>query len=91
MKRIVTIFICFCTITIFLWGRTRFQKPIDIGISGGAPEASGVAPDADPPIEWSENKNVRWKTAIPGQGHATPIVWDDTVFCNNSHQYLTNR
>ena len=25
------------------------------------PLATGVAPDATPPLEWSESKNIRWK------------------------------
>jgi outer membrane protein assembly factor BamB len=29
---------------------------------------------------WSEERNVCWKTEIPGEGHATPIVWGDQVF-----------
>ena len=44
------------------------------------PEANGVAPEADPPVEWDTEKNVRWKTPIPGKGSATPIVWKDRVF-----------
>lgn len=44
------------------------------------PLATGVAPHADPPIEWSETKNVRWKVELPGKGHSTPIVWGDRVF-----------
>jgi outer membrane protein assembly factor BamB len=44
------------------------------------PEANGVAPEANPPIEWSETKNVKWKIEIPGKGHATPIIWEDKVF-----------
>lgn len=44
------------------------------------PSGTGVSVDADPPTEWSESKNVRWKTRIPGRGHGTPIVWDDRVF-----------
>ena len=44
------------------------------------PLATGEAPRADPPVEWSEVKNVRWKTELPGQGHSTPIVWGDRVF-----------
>jgi len=31
-------------------------------------------------VEWSEDKNVRWKARIPGQGHATPVVWGDRIF-----------
>ena len=38
------------------------------------PDGSGVAPQADPPLEWSETKNVKWKVEIPGSGSATPVV-----------------
>ena len=48
------------------------------------PLSSGVAPHADPPIEWSEDKNVRWKTALPGLGHSTPAVWGDRIFVTSA-------
>ena len=44
------------------------------------PDATGVSPDADPPLEWSETKNVRWKVEIPGRGSASPVVWGDRLF-----------
>ncbi len=44
------------------------------------PQATGVAPNAHPPSEWSETQNVRWKVEVPGVGHATPIVWGDRVY-----------
>ncbi len=44
------------------------------------PLANGLAPKADPPTEWSETKNVRWKVEIPGSGSATPAVWGDRIF-----------
>src|ERR1051325_1122577 len=44
------------------------------------PHQDGVAPKADPPMTWSETKNVKWKVAVPGEGHATPIVWGDKIF-----------
>lgn len=43
------------------------------------PLANGVAPHADPPTEWSEQRGVRWKTAVPGRGTSTPIVWNEQV------------
>ena len=43
------------------------------------PNATGVAPSGDPPVEWSESSNVKWKVEIPGRGHATPIVWEDQM------------
>jgi outer membrane protein assembly factor BamB len=44
------------------------------------PYMTGVSKTADPPIEWSETKNIRWKVEIPGRGSASPIVWRDRVF-----------
>lgn len=44
------------------------------------PQFTGVAPDGNPPTEWSDTKNVKWKVAIPGRGHGTPIVWKDRIF-----------
>ena len=41
---------------------------------------TGVSRTADPPTRWSEQENVQWKVAIPGQGTSTPIIWDDKVF-----------
>ena len=44
------------------------------------PNQNGVVHRGDPPLEWSEGKNIRWKVPIPGHGHATPIVWGDRIF-----------
>lgn len=44
------------------------------------PEATGVAPLGEPPVEWSEDRNIRWKAEIPGQGKSTPIIWGDRLF-----------
>lgn len=37
------------------------------------------ATKGNPPTEFSETKNVKWKIEIPGKGHATPIVWGNQV------------
>ena len=44
------------------------------------PEANGVSRTAKPPVEWSEDRNIKWKVAIQGKGNASPIVWGDKVF-----------
>jgi outer membrane protein assembly factor BamB len=44
------------------------------------PLASGVAPAGNPPVEWSETRNVRFKVEIPGRGLSTPVVWGDRIF-----------
>ncbi len=44
------------------------------------PLANGFAPKANPPVHWSETNNIRWKMALPGKGHSSPIVFGDSVF-----------
>lgn len=44
------------------------------------PLGNGVAPQANPPVTWSETQNVKWKAAVPGFGTSTPIIWGDKIF-----------
>src|SRR5262245_46159491 len=44
------------------------------------PDANGVAPHGNPPLNWSGEQNVKWKVPIEGRGSASPIVWGDRVF-----------
>lgn len=44
------------------------------------PLANGVSPSAQPPVEWSETKNIRWKIELPGKGHSSPIILGDKIF-----------
>ena len=43
------------------------------------PLGTGAAIAGNPPIEFNENKNLKWKTPIPGKGHATPVVWGEKI------------
>lgn len=51
------------------------------------PLGTGAAPQSNPPVEWSETKNVRWKVALPGKGHSTPIVWGERIFLTTAVPY----
>ena len=44
------------------------------------PAGNGSSPDAKPPIEWSETKNVKWKVPVPGRGSGSPVIWENKVF-----------
>ena len=48
------------------------------------PLANGVSPSANPPVEWSEDKNIKWKVPVDGRGISTPIIWDDRVFLSTA-------
>lgn len=43
------------------------------------PLNTGEAPQGNPPTEWSEEKNVKWKIKLPGHGASTPIIWKNMV------------
>ncbi|MSO45914.1 MAG: serine/threonine protein kinase [Acidobacteria bacterium] len=47
-------------------------------------QAGAVADDPALPDTWSETENIAWKTAIPGVGWSSPVVWDDHVFVTAS-------
>jgi outer membrane protein assembly factor BamB len=44
------------------------------------PNGDGISSEKNVPIEWSATKNVVWKSALPGEGHSSPVVWNDSVF-----------
>jgi outer membrane protein assembly factor BamB len=48
--------------------------------------ASGIDDQHPAPATWdvARNQSVRWKVPIPGLGHASPVVWGDTVFLATS-------
>jgi outer membrane protein assembly factor BamB len=40
----------------------------------------GVSEERNLPLTWSETKNVRWKTAIPGRGWSSPVIQGDRIW-----------
>jgi outer membrane protein assembly factor BamB len=48
------------------------------------PAGLGVSAATDFPEEWAPDKNVAWKTAVPGRGHSSPVVWGDRIFLTSA-------
>jgi outer membrane protein assembly factor BamB len=44
------------------------------------PRGDGTVRDGDYPVSWSATQNVKWKYAIGGSGHSSPVVSDGKVF-----------
>ena len=44
------------------------------------PDGSGISNEKNLPAEWSPTKNIKWKTAIDGRAHSSPIVWGNRIF-----------
>ncbi len=75
MNHFTRIAVLFCLLVTAGLGRcsaqewTRFRGPNGTGIS----TAKTI------PTQWSET-NYNWKTALPGAGHSSPVLWGDKVF-----------
>lgn len=39
-----------------------------------------AAKGSNPPVEWGDDKNMKWKVKIPGKGSSSPIIWGDKVY-----------
>jgi outer membrane protein assembly factor BamB len=74
--------ISFACVLMTVGGRAGEPAPgwLDNWPSWRGPECNGVAPNANPPVEWGEQKNIKWKASLSGRGSATPIIWGDQVF-----------
>ena len=64
------------------WGAAAPSQPSATPYWGQwrGPLANGVSPDGNPPLEWSETTNIRWKVEVPGRGSGSPVVWGDRLY-----------
>ncbi|MDP2888308.1 MAG: PQQ-like beta-propeller repeat protein [Bacteroidota bacterium] len=74
----------FFSISLFFFSHLTQAQVRTADFSSNWPEwrglyNSGSVIGGDTPVEFSETKNVKWKTEIPGKGHATPIIWGDQI------------
>jgi outer membrane protein assembly factor BamB len=44
----------------------------------------GLSDEHGLPKKWSAEDNVLWRSPLPGQGGATPVIWDNTVFVTSN-------
>jgi outer membrane protein assembly factor BamB len=46
------------------------------------PRGDGTSLETDVPVRWNgpSGENIHWKARLPGQGHASPVIWGDQVF-----------
>lgn len=45
------------------------------------PNSIGISPRGNPPLTWSESKNIKWKVKLTGDGsNSSPIVWKKKIF-----------
>jgi len=84
MKRIILVLIIFFFIFLNLAGADKPGEAEKYWPQWRGPYASGVSLTGNPPVEWNEARNVKWKIELPGKGHATPIIWGDQIFISTA-------
>ena len=55
------------------------------------PDGLGISTDAPVPTEWSDSKNLKWKTPLPGPGSSSPIVHGQHIFLSCYSGYGISR
>lgn len=51
------------------------------------PNLNGTASqNQTPPTEWTETKNVVWRTPVPGRGHSSPTIVGDRIFLTSADE-----
>jgi outer membrane protein assembly factor BamB len=64
----LTVLFCTCQLSAENWPGWR------------GPRGDGSSLDKNLPMQWSDTDKLAWKKAIPGIGHASPIIWQDRIF-----------
>ena len=49
------------------------------------PSGQGLVKSGKYTDKWSPTEHVKWKTAVPGRGHSSPIVWGDRIFLTTEY------
>jgi outer membrane protein assembly factor BamB len=79
---IVSIFVALSLLFPSVFSECLFSRcQADNWPSWRGPRGDGSAPEAAP-LKWNgeSGANIRWKTPLPGEGHSSPIVWDERLF-----------
>lgn len=56
------------------------SAPADNWAEFRGPNGNGHAEASGLPREWSETKNVMWKTSIHGRGWSSPVIWGKQIW-----------
>jgi outer membrane protein assembly factor BamB len=50
------------------------------------PGLDGKSRDQQVPVKWTTTQNVLWRTAVPGRGHSSPILWGERLFLTTADE-----
>jgi outer membrane protein assembly factor BamB len=81
----IVLIVCILASTLMLAGASAPRPGVDWPQFRGI-RAAGVDERHPAPASWdvAKNQGVVWKTPIPGLGHASPVIWGDTLYVATS-------
>ena len=69
---------------ILIWALTMSIALAEDWPEFRGPGGQGFSPARGLPLEWSEKKNVQWKTPVPGRGWSSPVIADGVIWLTTS-------
>lgn len=48
------------------------------------PDGDGTSSETGLPTVWDAEKNVVWKSEVPGAGYSSPVIWGDRLFLTSA-------
>ena len=48
------------------------------------PDGQGHSKEKNVPLEWSDEKNVKWKMAVPGKGFSSPVIFNQQIWMTSA-------
>ena len=48
------------------------------------PDGQGHSKEKNVPLEWSDEKNVKWKMAVPGKGFSSPVIFNKQIWMTSA-------
>jgi outer membrane protein assembly factor BamB len=92
-QKIIIILILIAGITGFIAEKANSQADYDKQWpSFRGPRACGYLTDSRTPSGWDmeSKKGIRWKTAVPGLAHSSPVIWGNLLFVTTAATNLND-
>jgi outer membrane protein assembly factor BamB len=78
------------SIAVLLLAIIATVSPAENWPSFRGPTRQGISSEKNPPLHWSAESNVVWKTEVPGTAWSSPIIWNDRVFVTTATENGTS-
>ncbi|NIR49444.1 PQQ-binding-like beta-propeller repeat protein [candidate division KSB1 bacterium] len=81
LRIFISVFLLFNLSVLPLFSQDSDSQGVNWPMFRG-PGATGISEGSSTPVRWNmaEDENIKWKTAISGLGHSSPVIWGDRIY-----------